>query len=52
MKVYSLEEMYIIGNRKYWSIIITSDDITMLRKLKKIYQEKDKLGIYRIVRAV
>lgn len=49
MKTYYLEEVFYYQGEKFWSKIIESKDIRQLKKLKKIYEEKDKYGIYRIV---
>ena len=49
MKIYYLEELYYLNGMKLWQTIIESKDIRQLRKLKKIYEEKDKYGVFRIM---
>lgn len=49
MKRYYLEELYLMNGGRYWRTIIESKDIRQLRKLKKAYEEKNKMGIYRIM---
>lgn len=48
MKLYILQELYIIGSSNYWKDIYTNESKVFIKKIKRIYEEKDK-QTYRVI---